>query len=67
MWSFFVAATLPKPIELKFNRGNDGGAYVVFVPNDPAYERFQVGDKIEGVSASFGDEVWGAESYGQVM
>ncbi|CEG01201.1 Tetratricopeptide-like helical [Ostreococcus tauri] len=60
-------ATLPKPIELKFNRGNDGGAYVVFVPNDPAYERFQVGDKIEGVSASFGDEVWGAESYGQVM
>ena len=26
------AATLPKPIELKFNRGNDGGAYVVFVP-----------------------------------
>lgn len=67
MWSFFVAATLPKPIELKFNRGNDGGAYVVFVPNDPAYDRFQVGDKIEGVSASFGDEVWGAESYGQVM
>lgn len=61
------AATLPKPIELKFNRGNDGGAYVVFVPSDPKYERFQIGDKIEAVSASFGDEIWGAESYGQVM
>lgn len=61
------AATLPKPIELKFNRGNDGGAYVVFVPSDPKYDRFQIGDKIEAVSASFGDEVWGAESYGQVM
>ena len=61
------AATLPKPIELKFNRGNDGGAYVVFVPTDPKYDQFQVGDKIEAVSASFGDEVWGAESYGQVM
>ena len=63
----FHTATLPKPIELKFNRGNDGGAYVVFVPTDPIYDRFQVGDKIEAVSASFGDEIWGAESYGQVM
>ena len=63
----FHTATLPKPIELKFNRGNDGGAYVVFVPTDPIYDRFKVGDKIEAVSASFGDEIWGAESYGQVM
>ena len=64
------AATLPKPIELKELRrpcGHDGGAYVVFVPTDPKYDQFQVGDKIEAVSASFGDEVWGAESYGQVM
>ena len=59
--------TIPKPIELKFQRGNDGGAYVVFVPSDPKYDDFKVGDKIEAVSASFGDEIWGAESYGQVM
>jgi hypothetical protein len=60
--------TLPKPIGVKFVRGNDGGAYVAFVPpNDPKYEVFEIGDKIEGVSASFGDEVWPAESFGQVM
>jgi hypothetical protein len=64
----FYEVTLPKPIDVKFARGNDGGAYVAFVPpNDPKYEVFEIGDKIEGVSASFGDEVWPAESFGQVM
>ena len=64
----FYEVTLPKPIAVKFARGNDGGAYVSFVPpNDPKYEVFEIGDKIEGVSASFGDEVWPAESFGQVM
>jgi len=59
--------TLAKPIELKFNRGNDGGAYVVYVPSDAKYDKVEIGDRIEAVSASFGDEIWGAESYGQVM
>jgi|TARA_B100000401_G_scaffold13515_1_gene8494 tetratricopeptide (TPR) repeat protein len=64
----FYEVTLPKPVNVKFVRGNDGGAYVGFVPpNDPKYDMFEIGDKIEGVSASFGDEVWPAESFGQVM
>jgi len=58
---------LAKPIELKFNRGNDGGAYVVFVPTEKKYDGIEIGDRIEAVSASFGNEIWGAESYGQVM
>jgi len=60
-------ALLEKPIKAKFARGNDGGAFVVQVPNDPAYEEFNVGDKIVEISASFGPEVWKAENYGQVM
>ena len=59
---------IPKPIDVKFARGNDGGAYVVSIPeNDPKYDMFEVGDKIAAVSASFGDDVWQAESFGQVM
>ena len=63
----FYEVTLPKPVGVKFARGNDGGAYVVFVPPEPEYDVFEIGDKIVAVSASFGDEVWGAESYGQVI
>ena len=59
--------TLPKPIGVKFARGNDGGAYCVSVPPEPQYDMFEVGDRIMKVSASFGDEIWGAESYGQVI
>jgi tetratricopeptide (TPR) repeat protein len=59
--------TLPKPLELKFARGNDGGAYCVFVPTDPKYDAVEIGDKILAVSASFGNEIWTADSYGQVM
>jgi hypothetical protein len=59
--------TLPKPIGVKFARGNDGGAYVAFVPPEPEYDEFEIGDKILAVSASFGDEIWDADSYGQVI
>ena len=37
--------TLPKPIGVKFARGNDGGAYVAFVPPEPEYDEFEIGDK----------------------
>ena len=59
--------TLPKPIEVKFARGNDGGAYCVVVPPEPQYDMFEIGDKILKVSASFGNEIWDADSYGQVI
>jgi tetratricopeptide (TPR) repeat protein len=61
--------TLDKPValQLKFARGNDGGAYCVFVPDDPTYDAFEIGDKILAVSASFGNEIWDADSYGQVI
>jgi hypothetical protein len=94
-------------MNIKFMRGNDGGAYVVSVPPEPQYDAFEIGDKIlkvwpqqtslvlaasQGtvpnkrginmpcmtwsatsarpymkVSASFGNEIWSAESYGQVI
>jgi len=56
-----------KPLGVKFTRGNDGGAYVISKSADPAYDQFEVGDKILEISASFGPEVWKAENYGQVM
>ena len=61
--------TLPKSValQLKFARGNDGGAYCVFVPDETEFDAFEIGDKILAVSASFGDEVWDADSYGQVI
>ncbi|GMH32858.1 hypothetical protein BSKO_00692 [Bryopsis sp. KO-2023] len=64
-----VEVVLEKPLGLKFVRGNDGGAYVgVNNPNlgntDPTLE---IGDKIVEVSASFGDEVWEAKNFGQVV
>jgi len=58
---------LEKPLQVKFGRGNDGGAYVTSVGNAPGYEEFEIGDKISKVSASFGADVWAAENYGQVM
>jgi len=59
--------TLEKPIDVKFMRGADGGAYCVVVPPEPQYDDFEIGDKILKISASFGNEIWEAESYGQVM
>ena len=36
-----------KPLrDLKFSRGNDGGAYLSQKSADPAYDAFTVGDKI---------------------
>jgi len=35
-----------KPLGVKFTRGNDGGAYVISKSADPAYDQFEVGDKI---------------------
>jgi hypothetical protein len=65
----FIEVDLPKPLGLKFARGNDGGAYVV--ANDPKLgntdPRIQPGDKIVQISASFGSDVWDAQNYGQIM
>jgi hypothetical protein len=65
----FIEVDLPKPLGLKFARGNDGGAYVV--TNDPQLgntdARIQPGDKIVQISASFGSDVWEAQNYGQIM
>lgn len=64
-----VEVVLEKPLGLKFVRGNDGGAYVGV--NDPKLgntdETLEIGDKILEVSASFGDEVWEAKNFGQVV
>eukprot|EP01026_Neomeris_dumetosa_P055963 TRINITY_DN51086_c0_g1_i1.p1 TRINITY_DN51086_c0_g1~~TRINITY_DN51086_c0_g1_i1.p1 ORF type:complete len:344 (-),score=59.02 TRINITY_DN51086_c0_g1_i1:135-1166(-) len=61
--------TLPKPLGLRFDRGNDGAAYIVKTDaqmgsTDP---QIQVGDKLLKVSASFGSDVWDAKNFGQVM
>lgn len=60
---------LPKPIGLKFARGNDGGAYVTV--SDPKLgntsSEITPGDKVVKVSASFGGDVWDALNFGQVI
>ncbi|GBF94159.1 hypothetical protein Rsub_07146 [Raphidocelis subcapitata] len=65
----FVELDLPKPLGLKFARGNDGGAYVI--KNDPALgntdPRIQPGDKVVQISASFGSDIWDAQNFGQIM
>jgi len=61
------SVTLKKPIQVKFTRGADGGAYVLSKGSDPDAAQIEIGDKIVGVSASFGDEMWEAANYGQVM
>jgi len=63
----FYDFILEKPLMVKFTRGNDGKTYVVGVPTDAKYACFEVGDRVVKVSASFGDDVWDAESYGQTM
>lgn len=64
-----IEIVLDKPLGLRFTRGNDGGAYVA--KNDPKLgstdSRLEIGDKILEVSASFGDDVWEAKNFGQVM
>merc|ERR1711998_126362 len=60
---------LEKPIGLGFARGNDGRAYIIKV--DPRKGNIdktcEVGDKMVAISASFGDDVWTAENFGQIM
>jgi hypothetical protein len=34
------------------------------VPPESKYDAFEIGDKIMKVSASFGNEIWDADSYG---
>eukprot|EP00471_Norrisiella_sphaerica_P004673 CAMPEP_0184487546 /NCGR_PEP_ID=MMETSP0113_2-20130426/10186_1 /TAXON_ID=91329 /ORGANISM="Norrisiella sphaerica, Strain BC52" /LENGTH=265 /DNA_ID=CAMNT_0026869901 /DNA_START=245 /DNA_END=1042 /DNA_ORIENTATION=+ len=60
---------LEKPIGISFARGNDGKAYVIGI--DPRKgnidEKVEVGDKMVELSASFGDDVWEAGNFGQIM
>lgn len=65
----YIEVDLPKPLGLRFARGNDSGAYVV--ANDPKLgntdPRIEPGDKIVLVSASFGADIWEAQNFGQIM
>jgi len=65
----YYEVQLEKPIGVKFNRGKDGGAYVSLVDESLGNvdERFELGDKIVAISASFGPDIWPAENYGQIM
>lgn len=59
---------LPKPIGVRFGRGNDGSAYVRISEEAIGNidDRIQPGDKVVRCSASFGEEIWDAKNYGQV-
>ncbi|BDA41945.1 Protein MET1, chloroplastic [Coccomyxa sp. Obi] len=65
----FYEVSLPKPLGVRFTRGNDGSAYVVRTDAKlgSTDEQIEVGDKIVAVSASFGGDVWEAKNFGQVM
>ncbi|XRB06776.1 protein MET1 [Pycnococcus provasolii] len=61
--------TLEKPLGIRWGRGNDGRAYIkemsAAVGNtDP---NMKVGDRVVRCSASFGEDIWDAENYGQVV
>lgn len=60
---------LEKPLGVRWARGKDGAAYVA--RSDPALgntdEAISPGDKLVRVSASFGDDIWEALNFGQVM
>ncbi len=60
---------LDKPLGVRWARGKDGAAYVSRTDpslgnTDPA---ISPGDKLVRVSASFGDDIWEALNFGQVM
>lgn len=57
----------PKPIGVSWSRCADGGIYAKSVNARQANPNIQVGDKLLEVSATFGDEKWPAENYGQTM
>jgi len=65
----YYEVLLEKPLGVKFNRGKDGGAYVARLDESIGNidERFELGDKIVAISASFGPDIWPAENYGQIM
>eukprot|EP00884_Botryococcus_braunii_P008581 jgi/Botrbrau1/17724/Bobra.0166s0146.1 len=65
----FYDVYLDKPLGLRFQRGKDGGAYVVKSDKQigSTDSRIEVGDKIVKISASFGEDVWEALNFGQVM
>eukprot|EP00747_Dinoflagellata_sp_TGD_P197158 gnl/TRDRNA2_/TRDRNA2_68182_c0_seq1.p1 gnl/TRDRNA2_/TRDRNA2_68182_c0~~gnl/TRDRNA2_/TRDRNA2_68182_c0_seq1.p1 ORF type:complete len:369 (-),score=48.69 gnl/TRDRNA2_/TRDRNA2_68182_c0_seq1:101-1207(-) len=54
----------PKPIGISLVTGADGGIYVSYADRK-ADPRIAVGDKVLEVSASFGDEIWPAQSLPQ--
>lgn len=61
--------TLEKPLGIRWGRGNDGKAYIKELSaaagnTDP---NMKVGDRIVRCSASFGEDIWDAENYGQVV
>lgn len=56
-----------RPLGITWVRCADGGIYAKAVKKNLADPRVQEGDKLLTVSASFGDEKWPAESYGQAM
>lgn len=60
---------LSKPLGLKFGRGRDGAAYVTesSARLGNTDDEVQPGDKIVAVSASFGEDVWEAKNFGQVI
>lgn len=59
---------LPKPLRVKFCKGNDGWTYVEEVDSTAGgqYEQMQRGDRVLKVSASFGNDVWDAQKYSMV-
>lgn len=65
----FIEVILEKPLGLRFTRGGDGAAYVTV--NDATLgstdKRIEIGDKVVQCSASFGNDVWDAKNFGQVM
>lgn len=56
----------PKPIGVQFQQKSDG-IFVKAIDPNTADERIRKGDKLLAVSASFGNEIWNAESLGQTM
>ncbi|GAB5367374.1 hypothetical protein AAMO2058_001224800 [Amorphochlora amoebiformis] len=65
----YYEVNIEKPIGISFARGNDGRAYIIKLDErkgnlDP---RCEVGDRLDEISASFGDDVWKAENFGQIM
>ena len=59
---------LPKPLKVRFCKGNDGCTYIEEVDSSATgpYEEMQRADRVLKVSASFGTGVWDAQKYSMV-